>query len=103
MQRTAVTTNILVPVRKTSIRFLNRRILRSTALVTATEEGYGTKTPEARRQKGVTILDVFEGAASVKIVAADWIDYLHLAKEDDDWQIVNVLWEMKPKRGQSDR
>jgi hypothetical protein len=73
----------------------------STALVTATEKGYGSKTPEARRQKDVTILDVFEGAASVKIVAADWVDYLHLAKEGGDWQIVNVLWEMKPKRGQS--
>jgi hypothetical protein len=49
----------------------------------------------------VTLLDVFEGAASVKIVAAQWVDYLHLAKEGGDWQIVNVLWEMKSKRGKS--
>ena len=73
----------------------------STALVTATEKGYGTKIPEANRQKDITILDVFEGAASVKIVAARWVDYLHLVKENGDWQIVNVLWEMKPKRGSS--
>jgi len=72
----------------------------STGLVTATAKGYGTKTPEQRRQADVTVLDVFEGAASVKIVAAGWVDYLHLAKDDGDWQIVNVLWEMKPKRGQ---
>jgi hypothetical protein len=26
----------------------------------------------------------------------DWIDYLHLAKYDGRWKIVNVLWEMKP-------
>jgi len=70
----------------------------STALVTATEKGYGSKIPEAQRQKDVTILDVFEEAASVKIVAAQWVDYLHLAKENGDWQIINVLWEMKPKR-----
>lgn len=69
----------------------------STALVTATEKGYGTQTPEARRQKALTILDVFEGAASVKIVAVDWIDYLHLVKQNGRWQIVNVLWERKPK------
>jgi len=68
----------------------------STALVTATKKGYGTKIPDKKRQKEVTILDVFEGAASVKIVAADWVDYLHLVKQDGDWQIVNVLWEMKP-------
>jgi len=75
----------------------------STALVTATEKGYGSKIPEAQRQKKVTLLDVFEGAASVKIVAAQWVDYLHLAKEDGDWQIVNVLWEMKPKPGPGGR
>jgi hypothetical protein len=69
----------------------------STALIAATEKGYGTKTPEAQRQKDLTILDVFEGAASVKIVAADWIDYLHLVKQNGRWQIVNVLWERKPK------
>jgi hypothetical protein len=73
----------------------------STALVAATKKGYGTKIPGANHQKDITILDVFEGAASVKIVAARWVDYLHLAKEDGDWQIVNVLWEMKPKRGSS--
>jgi len=28
----------------------------------------------------VTILDVYENAASVKILASDWIDYLHIAK-----------------------
>ena len=71
----------------------------STALVTATEKGYGTKIPEPKRVADVTVLDVFEGAASVKIEAAGWVDYLHLAKEGGDWQIVNVLWEMKPNSG----
>lgn len=73
----------------------------STALVTATKKGYGTKVPDVRRQKDITILDVFEGAASVKIVAADWVDYLHLVKQDGEWQIINVLWEKKPRRGQT--
>ena len=40
-----------------------------------------------------------ENAASVKIVAADWVDYLHLAKYNGRWVIVNVLWEMKPPPG----
>ena len=41
------------------------------------------------------ILDIFGNAASVKAVMADWIDYLHIAKVDGRWMIVNVLWELK--------
>ena len=32
----------------------------------------------------MTVLDVFENAASVKVVAA-WIDYLHLVKWNGRW------------------
>lgn len=53
-------------------------------------------TPKDKQQKDVTILDLFENAACVKIVANDWIDYLQVAKFDGRWVIVNVLWEMKP-------
>jgi hypothetical protein len=28
-------------------------------------------------------------------VMADWIDYIHIAKVDGRWVIVNVLWELK--------
>ncbi|MGE0127020.1 MAG: nuclear transport factor 2 family protein [Blastocatellales bacterium] len=55
-------------------------------------------TPKEKRQNDVTVLDVFENAASVKIVAADWIDYLHVAKFNGRWVIVNVLWELKPQQ-----
>jgi hypothetical protein len=66
-------------------------------LVLGTRRGGGTQTPKEKQQKDVTILDVFENAASVKIVASDWIDYLHMAKSNGRWVIVNVLWELKPK------
>ncbi|MFN2498595.1 MAG: serine hydrolase [Pyrinomonadaceae bacterium] len=36
-------------------------------------------------------------SASVKLVASDWIDYLHVAKFNGRWMIVNVLWELMPK------
>ncbi|GEM_PF-276991 len=65
-------------------------------LVQRTRRGGGKNTPKEKQQKDITILDVFENAASVKIVASDWIDYLHLAKYDGRWVIVNVLWELKP-------
>jgi hypothetical protein len=36
-------------------------------------------------------------AASAKVIAADWVDYLHLARWGGRWVIVNVLWELKPR------
>jgi hypothetical protein len=66
------------------------------SLVQGTRRGGGKQTPKEKQQKDVTILDVFENAASVKIVASDWIDYLHIAKLNGRWVIVNVLWELKP-------
>lgn len=67
-------------------------------LVQNTRRRGGKQTPKEKQQKDVTILDIFENAASVKIVASDWIDYLHLAKFNGKWVIVNVLWELKPEK-----
>jgi hypothetical protein len=60
-------------------------------LVQSTRAGGGKDTPKERQQKDVTILDVYEGAASVKAIAPDRIDYMHLAKFNGRWVIVNVL------------
>ncbi len=65
-------------------------------LVQGTGRGYGTKTPKQRQQKDVVILDIFGNTASVKAMMANWIDYMHIAKFNGRWVIVNVLWEMKP-------
>lgn len=68
------------------------------SLVQGVRRGGGKDTPKEKQQKDVIILDVYENAASVKIVASDWIDYLHVAKFNGRWVIVNVLWELKPKK-----
>jgi hypothetical protein len=67
-------------------------------LVQFTRRGGGKETPKDKQQKDITILDVFGNAATVKAVATDWIDYLHIAKANGRWVIVNVLWELKPKK-----
>jgi hypothetical protein len=67
----------------------------ATTLVRNTREGGGSRTPEAERLKEVTILDVYGNAATVRIEASEWIDYLHLARWNGTWKIVNVLWELK--------
>ncbi len=61
-------------------------------LTQATAGGGGKMTPPDRQRKDVTIFDIYGGAATVKIVAGDWIDYLHIGKVDDRWVIINVLW-----------
>jgi hypothetical protein len=67
-------------------------------LVQYTRGGGGKNTPKDKQEKDVTILDVFGNTASVKVVASDWIDYLHVAKFNGRWVIVNVLWELKPQK-----
>ena len=49
--------------------------------------------------KEVTVLDVLDQTASVKLVAFWGVDYMHLAKYDGRWMIVNVLWQSPPKKG----
>lgn len=65
-------------------------------LVQATRTGYGKNTPKDKQRKDITILDVFENVASVRADMTDWIDYMHLAKVEGKWVIVNVLWELRP-------
>ena len=57
--------------------------------------GDGKATPPEDQKKEVTVLDVHGGMASVKLEAAAWIDYMHLAKVNGRWVIVNILWERK--------
>ena len=57
----------------------------------------GQKTEPRRRQADVSILDVYQGAASAKVIAADWVDYLHLVRWNGRWVIINVLGELKPR------
>lgn len=66
------------------------------SLVQLSREGDGKSIPKEKQQKEVTVLDIYGNAASAKIIASDWIDYLHLAKWKGRWVIVNVLWENKP-------
>lgn len=64
-------------------------------LVQRTRRGGGREMPRAQQQKDVVILDMFRNAASVRVTADSWVDYLHLARFNGRWVIINVLWELK--------
>ncbi|MBT8143602.1 MAG: nuclear transport factor 2 family protein [Gammaproteobacteria bacterium] len=66
-------------------------------LVQMARAGVGTSVPEEERVREIVILDASHDMASVKARMHGWIDYLHLAKVDDEWKIVNVLWQLNDR------
>ena len=66
-------------------------------LINGTKGGGGKDTPADQQRKEVRILDIFQNAASVRVDASTWVDYLQLAKWNGRWVIVNVLWELRPQ------
>lgn len=68
------------------------------SLVQGTRAGSGKATPKDEQQKDITILDIMASSATVKLEMRDWVDYLHVGKMNGKWVIINVLWEMKPKK-----
>ena len=49
--------------------------------------------PQFARTCDITVLDIADSIASAKVVSEPYVDYLHLAKLDGRWSIVNVLYE----------
>jgi hypothetical protein len=54
------------------------------------------KRPVAAAPKEITIYEVLNQTASAKLTALWGIDYMHLAKYDGTWKIVNILWQEPP-------
>lgn len=52
----------------------------------------GYETPKDSRRMDITILDVYENIAMAKVYSSTWVDFLHLVKISDRWEIINVLW-----------
>lgn len=61
-------------------------------LLAETYNENGDRFPEVPK-KDVIILDASDKTASVKLIADDWIDYMHIIKLNGQWKIVNVLWQ----------
>lgn len=59
----------------------------------ATYNQSGDKFPTSPKVE-IKIYDIDQRVASVKLIADDWIDYMHLYKNDQEqWKIINVLWQ----------
>ena len=79
-----------------------KRIIRKDRVDTLNEEEMVNYT-ELNSGKGlagqmkniVTILDVYDNIATVKVDSVGYIDYLHVGKVNGKWEIINVLWAVK--------
>jgi hypothetical protein len=56
------------------------------------KEGHVPENPT----HSVEIYEVLDKTASIKLTAFWGVDYMHLAKYDDEWKIVQVLWQSHP-------
>jgi ABC-type proline/glycine betaine transport system ATPase subunit len=60
-----------------------------------TKQGYGKSLWQKEQKIEVIVLDHYKNIASVKVVAPHYYEYLHLAKIEDKWVILNALYENK--------
>lgn len=62
-------------------------------LLNITKAGGGKMIPADQRIFEFKILDITGNNASVRTVAKGFFDYIHMAKWNGEWKIVNVLWD----------
>jgi hypothetical protein len=48
-------------------------------------------TPVSERKKEITIFDINGDAASAKLVATQWTNYMTLLKQNGAWKIISVV------------
>ena len=65
--------------------------MNSEVLIEAARSGRGKVDPD-KRNISVSVLDLNENTASAKVFTVQFNDFLHLAKVNGRWKIVNVLW-----------
>jgi hypothetical protein len=69
-------------------------------MVDKTQQGDGLDdAPADKRYYDVAIFDVCGDIATVRAESYAYVDYLHLARSQDKWLIVNVLWTNNPSAG----
>nr|WP_299338058.1 nuclear transport factor 2 family protein [Allomuricauda sp.] len=78
--------------KKTGKEYLRETFTDAMVLLAETYNLDGDSFPE-NPKKEVIIFDIFDKTASVKLIADDWIDYMHIVKLNGKWQLVNVLWQ----------
>ena len=83
--------------KKTGKEYLRETFPDAMILLAETYNQDGSNFPE-NPKKEVLNLDIYDKTASVKLIADDWIDYMHIVKLNGKWQLVNVLWQFNDSK-----
>ncbi len=76
----------------TQKEYISEYFTENMVILAETYNKKGDKFPK-NPKKEVKLLDISAKTASVKLIADEWIDYMHIVKINDEWKIINVLWQ----------
>jgi hypothetical protein len=72
-----------------------RRVADAKMMVDWTKEGGGSDLSPSDQRYEIEVFDSFKHIATAKVVSHEYVDFLHLAKIEEAWVIVNDLWELR--------
>jgi hypothetical protein len=64
-------------------------------MIEATAAGQGKRRDPGQRQINVEVVEIYGAIASVVVHSNVYREYLHLARTDEGWKIVNALWDFE--------
>lgn len=79
---------------KRTIQSSRVETLSAEQMIGFTQQGGGKAFP-GEKKNTVTIRDIDNDLATVKVISAEYIDYLQMGKVNGEWVIINILWRHK--------
>jgi hypothetical protein len=80
------------PIPETGV-FVLRQVNSDQLIELAKDSDIHPQKPTEEWRNDITIFDVFQKIATAKSVGSTWTDYIHLAKLDERWQLMHVLFD----------
>ncbi len=62
-------------------------------LIKYTKAGFGKLKPNEKINLKIDKIDIFEDVAMAKASSVHFMDYVHLVKWNEDWKVINVIWQ----------
>ncbi|PRX57509.1 nuclear transport factor 2 family protein [Flagellimonas meridianipacifica] len=81
-----------IPIKDSSDSDIKLRMVPKSVMVELTGKG-GGENPDAEYQ--IFVDDIEKDIATARVLSPEYLDYLHLAKTNEGWQIVNILFRKR--------
>ncbi|WP_297693629.1 nuclear transport factor 2 family protein [uncultured Eudoraea sp.] len=81
-----------IPLKDSSEIDITLRMVPKSRMVELTSKG-GGENPDAEYE--IYVDDIDKDIAAARVLSLEYLDYLHLVKTNDGWQIVNILFHVR--------